>query len=228
MYERFTDRSRRVLQLANQEARRFNHEYVGCEHILLGLIKEDSGVAANVLKNFNVDLRRVRLETEKLIQLGPCYVNFDGRLPHTPRAKKVLELAIQEARDLADNHVGTEHLLLGLLAEGESTAVQVLRNMGLNLGAVREEVFVLLGKGGARAVAAAAGADPVSDPPTPPASGAETGGRADGGAVYDAPSALPPSPEEMALVYVVLARMESEVLALRRLCVWYEWNKPRS
>ena len=97
MYERFTDRARKVMQLANQEAQRFNHEYIGTEHILLGLIKEGSGVAANVLKNLEVDLRKIRLEVEKLVQSGPDMVTM-GKLPQTPRAKKVIEYSMEEAR----------------------------------------------------------------------------------------------------------------------------------
>ena len=112
MYERFTDRARKVMQLANQEAQRFNHEYIGTEHILLGLIKEGSGVAANVLKNLDVDLRKIRLEVEKLVQSGPDMVTM-GKLPQTPRAKKVIEYSMEEARNLNHNYVGTEHILLG-------------------------------------------------------------------------------------------------------------------
>src|SRR5437660_1685696 len=144
MYERFTDRARKVMQLANQEAQRFNHEYIGTEHILLGLVKEGSGVAANVLKNLDVDLRKIRLEVEKLVQSGPDMVTM-GKLPQTPRAKKVIEYAIEEARNLNHNYVGTEHLLLGLLREEEGVAAQVLRNLGLKLEDVREEVLNLLG-----------------------------------------------------------------------------------
>ncbi len=110
MYERFTDRARKVMQLANQEAQRFNHEYVGTEHVLLGLIKEGSGVAANVLRNLDVDLRKIRNEVEKIVQAGPEMVTM-GKLPQTPRAKKVIEYAIEEARNLNHNYVGTEHLL---------------------------------------------------------------------------------------------------------------------
>src|SRR6476469_4526679 len=146
MYERFTDRARKVMQLGNQEAQRFNHEYVGTEHVLLGLIKEGSGVAANVLKNLHVDLRKVRLEIEKLVRAGPEMVSM-GNLPQTPRAKKVIEYAIEEARNLNHNYVGTEHLLLGLLREQEGVAAQVLMNLNLKLDEVREEVLNLLGHG---------------------------------------------------------------------------------
>jgi ATP-dependent Clp protease ATP-binding subunit ClpC len=144
MYERFTDRARKVMQLANQEAQRFNHEYIGTEHILLGLVKEGTGVAANVLKNLDIDLRKIRLEVEKIVQAGPDMVTM-GRLPQTPRAKKVIEYSIEEARNLNHNYVGTEHLLLGLLREQEGVAAQVLMNLGLKLEDVREEVLNLLG-----------------------------------------------------------------------------------
>ncbi|MCS7305329.1 MAG: ATP-dependent Clp protease ATP-binding subunit [Thermoguttaceae bacterium] len=146
MYERFTERARKVMQLANQEAQRFNHEYIGTEHILLGLIKEGTGVAANVLRNLDIDLRKIRLEVEKLVQSGPDMVTM-GKLPHTPRAKKVLEYAVEEARNLNHNYVGTEHLLLGLLREQEGVAAQVLMNLGVRLEDVREEVLNLLGHG---------------------------------------------------------------------------------
>jgi ATP-dependent Clp protease ATP-binding subunit ClpC len=146
MYERFTDRARKVMQLANQEAQRFNHEYIGTEHVLLGLVKEGSGVAANVLKNLDIDLRKIRLEVEKIVQHGPGGEQVVmGRLPHTPRAKKVIEYSIEEARNLNHNYVGTEHLLLGLLREQEGVAAQVLMNLGLKLEDVREEVLNLLG-----------------------------------------------------------------------------------
>ena len=134
------------MALANQEAQRFNHEYIGTEHILLGLVKEGSGVGANVLKNLDVDLRKVRLEVEKLVRAGPEMVTM-GKLPQTPRAKKVIEYAIEEARNLNHNYVGTEHILLGLLREHDGVAAQVLMNLGLKLEDVREEVLNLLGAG---------------------------------------------------------------------------------
>ena len=146
MYERFTERARKVMQLANQEAQRFNHEYIGTEHILLGLVKEGSGVAANVLRNLNVDLRKIRTEVEKMVQSGPEMVTM-GKLPQTPRAKKVIEYSMEEARNLNHNYVGTEHILLGLLREQEGVAAQVLMNLGLKLDEVREEVLNLLGHG---------------------------------------------------------------------------------
>ena len=134
------------MQLANQEAQRFNHEYIGTEHMLLGLVKEGTGVAANVLKNLEVDLRKIRLEVEKLVQSGPEMITM-GKLPQTPRAKKVIEYSMEEARNLNHNFVGTEHILLGLLREQEGVAAQVLMNLGLKLEEVREEVLNLLGNG---------------------------------------------------------------------------------
>ncbi len=134
------------MALANQEAQRFNHEYIGTEHILLGLVKEGSGVGANVLKNLDIDLRKVRLEVEKLVKSGPEMVTM-GKLPQTPRAKKVIEYAIEEARNLNHNYVGTEHLLLGLLREQDGVAAQVLLVLGVKLEEVREEVLNLLGAG---------------------------------------------------------------------------------
>jgi len=170
MFERFTDRARKVMQLANQEAQRFNHEYIGTEHILLGLVKEGSGVAANVLKNLDVDLRKIRLEVEKLVQSGPEMVTI-GKLPQTPRAKKVIEYSMEEARNLNHNYVGTEHILLGLLREQEGVAAQVLMNLGLKLEDVREEVLNLLGhgmesgegteRGGREGTSTAAGGEPT-------------------------------------------------------------------
>src|SRR3989440_4747400 len=111
MYERFTDRARKVMQLANQEAQRFNHEYIGTEHILLGLIREGTGVAANVLKNLDLDLGKVQREVEMIIQPGPH--EWSGKLPLTSRSKKALDFALDEARGLKHDYVGTEHLLLG-------------------------------------------------------------------------------------------------------------------
>ena len=146
MFERFTDRARKVMALANQEAQRFNHEYIGTEHVLLGLVKEGGGVGANVLKNLDLDLRKIRLEVEKLVKSGPDMVTM-GKLPQTPRAKKVIEYSIEEARSLNHNYVGTEHLLLGLLREQDGIAAQVLMNLGLKLEDVREEVLNLLGAG---------------------------------------------------------------------------------
>lgn len=142
MYEHFTDRSRKVMQLANQEAQRFNHEYIGTEHILVGLVKEGSGVAANVLKNLDANLRKIRLEVEKIVKPGSDMVTM-SKLPHAPQTDKAIEYAIEEAHNLNDSYVGTEHLLLGLLREQEGVAAQVLMNLGLKLEDVREETLSL-------------------------------------------------------------------------------------
>lgn len=145
MYERFTDRARKVMQLANHEAQRFNREYIGTEHILLGLMKEDGSIAANVLKNMDVSLQTIRNEIEAIVASGPEMVTM-GRLPQTPRAKKVVELAVQSAQVLNHGHVGTEHLLLGLIKEGEGIACQVLKNLGVIAEDVTEEILNLLGR----------------------------------------------------------------------------------
>ena len=144
MFDRFTDRAKKVMNLARQEAQRFNHEYLGTEHVLLGLVQEGSGVAANVLKNMGVDLNRIRAEVEKLVKSGPSMVTM-GQLPFTPRAKKVLELSMEEAQNLGHNYIGTEHLLLGLIKENEGIAAKVLTNLGVKLEDVREEVLEFLG-----------------------------------------------------------------------------------
>ncbi|MFT5477816.1 MAG: ATP-dependent Clp protease ATP-binding subunit ClpC [Planctomycetota bacterium] len=144
MFDRFTDRAKKVMNLARQEAQRFNHEYLGTEHVLLGLVQEGSGVAANVLKNMGVDLDKIRMEVEKIVKTGPSMVTM-GQLPFTPRAKKVLELSMEEAGNLGHNYIGTEHLLLGLIKENEGIAAQVLLNLGVKLEDVREEVLDFLG-----------------------------------------------------------------------------------
>jgi thiamine-phosphate pyrophosphorylase len=142
MYERFTDKARRAMQLANQEAQRFNHEYVGTEHVLLGLMHGEN-LAANVIKSFGIDLRTVRVEVEKLVLSGPEMVTM-GKLPLTPRVKKALEYAAKEARELGHNYVGTEHMLLGLLHEEEGVAGQVLRNLDIGVLQTRKKILDLL------------------------------------------------------------------------------------
>ncbi|MFZ5803189.1 MAG: ATP-dependent Clp protease ATP-binding subunit [Candidatus Omnitrophota bacterium] len=144
MFDRFTERARKVIILAKEEAKRFNHDYIGTEHILLGLIKEGESVAAAVLQNLGLSLDTIRLEVEKLVQFGPSTV-VSGDIPFTPKAKKVIELAMDEARRLGHNYIGTEHLLLGLIKEGEGVASHVLMNVGLDLNKVRAEVIKLLG-----------------------------------------------------------------------------------
>ncbi len=144
MFDRFTERARKVIILAKEEAKRFNHDYIGTEHILLGLIKEGESVAAAVLQNLGLSLDSIRLEVEKTVQFGPSTV-VSGDIPFTPKAKKVIELAMDEARRLGHNYIGTEHLLLGLIKEGEGVASHVLINVGLDLNKVRTEVIKLLG-----------------------------------------------------------------------------------
>ena len=144
MFDRFTDRARKVMALARKEAQRFNHDFIGTEHILLGLIQEGSGVAANVLKNLGVEIEKIRREIEKNVQSGPSMVTM-GQLPFTPRAKKVLELSMEEAHELGHNYIGTEHILLGLIRENDGVAAQVLLDLNLKLEDVRAEVLELLG-----------------------------------------------------------------------------------
>lgn len=139
-HERFTYRARNVMELAKQEAYRFNHEYIGTEHILLGLLREDSGVAANALKDLGVDLGIARIEVENIICFGPDLVTI-GKLPRTPRARNAIAFAIEEAKALGDREVGTGHLLLGLIREKEGVAAQVLMNLGLKPELVRERVL---------------------------------------------------------------------------------------
>lgn len=144
MYERFSDRARRAMQFANQESQRFNREFIGPEHILLGLSKEGNGHAGHVLTELNIGLGQIRAETEKLSEPAPDQMVM-GKLPQTPRAKKVIEYAIEEAKGLNHNHVGTEHLLLGILRAG-GLAVQVLNNLGASTEVVREKVLAMLAK----------------------------------------------------------------------------------
>jgi ATP-dependent Clp protease ATP-binding subunit ClpC len=145
MFDLFTARARKVMHLANQEAHRFNHEYISTEHILLGLIKEGSGVAANVLQRLGIDLQRVRCEVERFTQQpgsGPTI--FSGRLLMTPHAKKIVEYSFEELRGRKHTYVGTEHLLLGILREEESVAARILMNLGLTIDRVRAEVLEAL------------------------------------------------------------------------------------
>ena len=146
MYERFTDRARKVMYLANNYAHKCNKLYVSVGDLLIGLIEEGHGVAAGVFKNLDIDLSKARKEIEKLMpgDDGISVINTN-RLPHAPILKKVIEYSIEEARNLNHNYVGTEHLLLGLLREQEGVAAQVLMNLGLKLEDVREEVLNLLG-----------------------------------------------------------------------------------
>ena len=142
MFERFTDRARRVVVLAQEEARLLNHNYIGTEHILLGLIHEGEGVAAKALESLGISLESVRGQVEEIIGQGGS--SPSGHIPFTPRAKKVLELSLREALQLGHNYIGTEHILLGLIREGEGVAAQVLVKLGADLARVREQVIQLL------------------------------------------------------------------------------------
>ena len=144
MFERFTEKAIKVIMLAQEEARRLGHNFVGTEQILLGLIGEGTGVAAKVLKSMSVNLKDARVEVEKIIGRGSGFVAVE--IPFTPRAKRVLELSLEEARQLGHNYIGTEHLLLGLIREGEGVAARVLENLGVDLAKVRTQVIRMLGE----------------------------------------------------------------------------------
>jgi ATP-dependent Clp protease ATP-binding subunit ClpC len=142
MFERFTDRARRVVVLAQEEARILNHNYIGTEHILLGLLREGEGVAAQALKALDISLETVRQQVEEIIGQGQQAPS--GHIPFTPRAKKVLELSLREALQLGHNYIGTEHILLGLIHEGQGVAAQVLVRLGADLDRVRQQVVELV------------------------------------------------------------------------------------
>lgn len=144
MFERFTERARRVLSYAQEEAKRYKHDYIGSEHLLLGLVREGEGVAAEVLNNLGVNLTSIKTEVEKMVPSGGGALTL-GDVPFTPHAKKVLELAVEEAHLLNHNYVGTEHILLGLIKEEESVAARILNKFGADLPSVREEVMKILG-----------------------------------------------------------------------------------
>jgi ATP-dependent Clp protease ATP-binding subunit ClpC len=160
-FEKFTERARKVLTLSQEEAQRFNHNYIGTEHILLGLVREGEGVAAKVLANLGVELDKVRSAVEYIIGRGDKTVS--GEIGLTPRAKRVIELAVDEARRLNHNYIGTEHLLLGLLREGEGMAAGVLESLGISLDKVRAETVRLLNQSVSQS---SAGIRPVSKTPT--------------------------------------------------------------
>jgi ATP-dependent Clp protease ATP-binding subunit ClpA len=142
MFERFTDRARRAVALAQEEAERLDHNYIGTEHILLGLIHEGDGVAAKALESLDISLDAVRQQVEQIIGRGQQAPS--GHIPFTPRAKKVLELSLRESRQLGHNYIGTEHILLGLIREGDGVAAQVLVQLGADLNRVRQQVIQLL------------------------------------------------------------------------------------
>ncbi|MEL0256467.1 MAG: Clp protease N-terminal domain-containing protein, partial [Pontimonas sp.] len=169
MFERFTDRARRVVVLAQEEAKMLNHNYIGTEHILLGLIHEGEGVAAKALESLEISLEAVREQVQEIIGQGQQAPT--GHIPFTPRAKKVLELSLREALQLGHNYIGTEHILLGLIREGEGVAAQVLVKLGADLNRVRQQVIQLL--------SGYQGKDPVS------VGGAESVGSDKGSQVLD-------------------------------------------
>jgi ATP-dependent Clp protease ATP-binding subunit ClpC len=142
VFERFTDRARRSVVLAQEEARKLNHNYIGTEHILLGLLREEDGVAAKALASLGVSLEDVRRDVGEIVGRGSEVPR--GHIPFTPRAKKVLELSLREALQLGHNYIGTEHILLGLIREGEGVAAQVLQKLGADLNRVRQTVVQLL------------------------------------------------------------------------------------
>jgi ATP-dependent Clp protease ATP-binding subunit ClpC len=163
VFERFTDRARRVVVLAQEEARLLNHNYIGTEHILLGLIHEGEGVAAKALESLGISLEAVRAQVEEIIGHGGS--SPSGHIPFTPRAKKVLELSLREALQLGHNYIGTEHILLGLIREGEGVAAQVLQKLGADLSRVRQQVIQLLsGYSGSKEGAPQGGAGSESQP----------------------------------------------------------------
>lgn len=145
MFEKFTERARKVMSLARQEAQRLNSEFIGTEHILLGITQEAGSVAAKVLKNLNVDIKKIRQEAEKFIVPSVSPTVTIGQLLFAPRAKRVIELAEEEARRTGCDVIGTEHLFLGLLSEAEGIAWQILANLGLKLDEVRDMVLEVLG-----------------------------------------------------------------------------------
>jgi ATP-dependent Clp protease ATP-binding subunit ClpC len=164
MFERFTDRARRVVVLAQEEAKMLNHNYIGTEHILLGLIHEGEGVAAKALESLGISLDAVREQVQDIIGQGQQQPT--GHIPFTPRAKKVLELSLREALQLGHNYIGTEHILLGLIREGEGVAAQVLVKLGADLNKVRQQVIQLLsGYQGKEPAGVAAGAGEQTSPP---------------------------------------------------------------
>jgi ATP-dependent Clp protease ATP-binding subunit ClpC len=166
MFERFTEKAIKVIMLAQEEARRLGHNFVGTEQVLLGLIGEGTGVAAKTLKTMGVTLKDARAEVEKIIGRGSGFVAVE--IPFTPRAKRVLELSWDEARQLGHNYIGTEHLLLGLIREGEGVAARVLENLGVDLNKIRSNVIKMLGE---TKTAATAG---VSSASASPSSGGKT------------------------------------------------------
>jgi ATP-dependent Clp protease ATP-binding subunit ClpC len=199
-FDKFTERARRVLTLAQEEAQRFNHNYIGTEHLLLGLVREGDGVAAKVLANLGVELNKVRSAVEFIIGRGDRAVL--GEIGLTPRAKKVIELAVDEARRLNHHYIGTEHLLLGLVREGEGIAAGVLESLGVNLERVRAETTRILSQSMPQGAGAGAGAGARSSTRTPTVdqlgmdlTQAARAGKLDGSIRSDRPAIVLPGPQ---------------------------------
>lgn len=160
-YERFTAKAKNAMKLAHGEAMRLNHEYIGVEHLLLGLIRESEGMAAGVLEKFGADLRKTKNAIESIITPGTSLVSL-GRLPQTPQLKLVLGRAIDNANALHHSYVGTEHLLLAILSDESNSACQALLNMGLNLDAIRDEIMSMIGAGESDSTDSGASGEPTS------------------------------------------------------------------
>ena len=146
MFDRFTERARRTMSLARQEALRLHHDYIGTEHILVGLLDEGTGVGAMALRNLKVAPEHVRAAVDRIVREGTNRITW-GQLPFTPRAKRVLELSLEQAQELGHDYIGTEHLLLGLVREGEGVAARVLENMNVELAKVRTALEFIIGRG---------------------------------------------------------------------------------
>jgi Clp amino terminal domain, pathogenicity island component len=212
MFERFTDRARRVVVLAQEEARLLNHNYIGTEHILLGLIHEGEGVAAEALGRVGVSLERVRSEVEQIIGRGQSAPT--GHIPFTPRAKKVLELSLREALQLSHNYIGTEHILLGLIREGEGVAAQVLVKLGADLPTVRQRVIEVLNERGGEQGQEGSGTVRLGSAAVSPPIGAPRA-RAEGAGQPRLRRVLPIARE--------VEISEGRRLALLSLDIWSEW-----
>jgi hypothetical protein len=213
MFERFTDRARRVVVLAQQEARLLHHNYIGTEHLLLGLIHEGEGVAASALEALGIRLEAVRAEVEAIVGRGSDPPG--GHIPFTPRAKRVLELSLRESLDLGHGHIGTEHILLGLIREGEGVAAQVLVKLGADLARARAEVIALLTVGPG-----------VADETGQPATRERRTGQGMAAAVAGGPVFRPQQPAELLRVVPLareLVRRGGYRVVLISLEVWSGW-----
>jgi hypothetical protein len=222
MFERFTDRARRVVVLAQEEARLLNHNFIGTEHILLGLIHEGSGVAANALQSLGISLEAVRQQVEQIVGQGEQAPS--GHIPFTPRAKKVLELSLRESNLLGHDYIGTEHILLGLIREGEGVAAQVLVRLGADLNRVRQQVIQLLHAHQVGATTQVANRDPAAEEPAssggspdqPRRSGAPAGAASDVTALESRLSAI----EQRVGTGPATADLDEQIAQVRRDKEW--------